>query len=173
MDYEYRICKYEVTTAQWMEFVNTCSTLGGTWTFFGLPVHWGARPDPNYFGPGRRYVLKDIPNAQMMAVYGISWRTAAMFCNWLHNGKASGVGRAWRRRPLATALSAARQRVGRLPWHTQKDTAAPEAGRGRGAASEGRGRANAAAEPRCDQRLGRSGAMLPGVLRSSHEASMP
>lgn len=91
MDYEYRIGKYEVTTAQWMEFVNTCSTLGGTWTFFGLPVHWGARPDPNYFGPGRRYVLKDIPNAQMMAVYDISWRTAAMFCNWLHNGKASGT----------------------------------------------------------------------------------
>src|SRR5262249_55242049 len=84
-DYEYRIGKYEVTTAQWMEFVNTYSTLGGQWTFFGLPTHWGARTDPNYFGPGRRYIFKNLAQADMMPVYGISWRTAAMFCNWLHN----------------------------------------------------------------------------------------
>ncbi|MFM9995025.1 MAG: SUMF1/EgtB/PvdO family nonheme iron enzyme [Phycisphaerales bacterium] len=92
VDYEYRIGRYEVTTAQWMEFVNTYSVLGGSWTFFAEPQHWGAVPDPSYTGPGERHMLNSsLPNAAMSPVYGISWRESAMFANWLHNDKASGT----------------------------------------------------------------------------------
>ncbi len=92
VDYLYRIGKYEVTTAQWMEFVNNYNTLGGQWTYFADPVAWGAVPDPSYTGPGVKYMLDPgLPNAAMVPVSGISWRESAMFCNWLHNGKASGL----------------------------------------------------------------------------------
>ncbi|MFM9996187.1 MAG: SUMF1/EgtB/PvdO family nonheme iron enzyme [Phycisphaerales bacterium] len=92
VDYEYRIGKYEVTTAQWMEFVNTYTVLGGQWQFFADPVRWGAVPDPAYSGPGIKYKLNpSLTNAGMVGVYGISWRESAMFANWLHNEKASGT----------------------------------------------------------------------------------
>ncbi len=92
VDYEYRMGKYEVTTAQWMEFVNNYNTLGGRWTYFADPVTWGAVPDPSYTGPGVKYMLNPgLPNAAMVPVYGITWREAAMFANWLHNDKAPGL----------------------------------------------------------------------------------
>lgn len=92
VDYEYRMGKYEVTTEQWIEFVNNYTVLGGSWTFFATPVFWGASQDPSYTGPGRRYVVNpNLPNAAMVPVYGITWRESAMFCNWLHNGKGSSL----------------------------------------------------------------------------------
>jgi formylglycine-generating enzyme required for sulfatase activity len=89
--YEYRIARVEVTTAQWMEFVNTYSVRGGSWTFFAEPTFWGADIDWSYSGPGRRYTLLNSPNAGMMPVGGITWREAAMFCNWLHNDKGTSL----------------------------------------------------------------------------------
>lgn len=87
--YEYRISKMETTTAQWLEFVNTYSVLGGSWTTFAQPVFWGAVIDPTYSGPGRRYVLNPgIPDADRLPVASITWRDAAQYCNWLHNDKA-------------------------------------------------------------------------------------
>src|SRR5690349_18987046 len=68
VDYEYRISKLEVTTAQWMEFVNTYSTQGGDWTFFGMPIGWGAVRDRSYTGPGRRYKLEATAGAAMFPV---------------------------------------------------------------------------------------------------------
>ncbi|MBK7404970.1 MAG: SUMF1/EgtB/PvdO family nonheme iron enzyme [Phycisphaerales bacterium] len=92
VDYEYRIGRDEVTTAQWMEFVNTYSTRSDDYTFFGEPVFWGAEPDPTYDGPGRRWRLRsDVASPDMLPVGGISWREAAMLCNWLHNGKSSDL----------------------------------------------------------------------------------
>lgn len=87
--YEYRIGRYEVTTSQWMEFVNTFSTRPGEAPAnFARPIGWGAEPDPTYAGPGTRYRLAGIPGAGMVPVTGIDWRTAARFCNWLCNDKA-------------------------------------------------------------------------------------
>lgn len=91
VDYNFRIGRLEVTTAQWMEFVNTYSVLGGQWTFFAGPVFWGAEIDPTYSGPGQRYRLRDVPHAAQMPVAGISWREGAQFCNWLHNDKSPGL----------------------------------------------------------------------------------
>jgi hypothetical protein len=92
VDYSYRISRLEVTTGQWMEFVNTYSTKSNEWKFFADPAYWGATPDPAYGGPGRKWKLRaDVPNAAMLPVAGISWRESAMFCNWLHNDKDASL----------------------------------------------------------------------------------
>ncbi len=89
VDYEYRIGKYEITTAQWVEYVNTFSTQSAELQFYATPVFWGAESDPTYSGPGRRYRLRAEAKADMRPVVGITWRDAARYCNWLHNGKTS------------------------------------------------------------------------------------
>ncbi len=77
VSYRYRISKYEVTTAQWIEYVNTFSTQSDDNTFFACPTFWGARRDETYDGPGARFVLRETPNAANMPVFGLTWREAA------------------------------------------------------------------------------------------------
>lgn len=90
--YEYRIGRTEITTGQWMNFINTFWTQGNfPGGLFGLPSHWGAARDFSYMGPGRRYVLIDAPDAAMRPVFGIAWRDAARYCNWLHNEQSSDL----------------------------------------------------------------------------------
>ncbi|MBK7403372.1 MAG: SUMF1/EgtB/PvdO family nonheme iron enzyme [Phycisphaerales bacterium] len=92
VDYEYRVGRTEVTTGQWMEFVNTFSTQSDDLADFASPRHWGATIDWSYDGPGRRYELRDdVESPGLLPVGGISWREAGMFCNWLHNGKSSDL----------------------------------------------------------------------------------
>jgi len=50
--HRYTISKYEVTTAQWMEFVNTYSTKGDPWKFFADPSTWGGDPGSVVHGRG-------------------------------------------------------------------------------------------------------------------------
>ncbi len=90
--YEYRIGRYEVTTSQWMEFVNTFSTQSDELRNFGRPSYWGATPDGSYDGPGIRWKLNNaIEHAELLPVHGIDWREAAMLANWLHNNKSSDL----------------------------------------------------------------------------------
>lgn len=87
---DFALARTEVTTAQWMQFVNTFSVLGGDYTQFGQPIRWGARLDPAYSGPGWRWELDpDRPQAAEAPVWGLSWREAAMYCNWLNNGRSA------------------------------------------------------------------------------------
>ena len=87
--YEYRVSKLEVTTAQWLEFENTFTAQKTLPPFlrFGGPTYWGAEVDPSYSGPGFKYKLRNVASAATFPVGGISWREAALYCNWLHNGK--------------------------------------------------------------------------------------
>lgn len=104
VSYEYRIARSEVTSGQWLEFLNT---------FAPRPVPSQVAPvitpnnqfsefylGPRYFGGElvelnsadrtARYALRtDVPNAANLPVYGTGWRVAALYCNWLHNGKSS------------------------------------------------------------------------------------
>jgi hypothetical protein len=93
VNYQYKIGKLEITTSQWLEFTNTFSTQTDAYNFTNLgPLYWGATFDPTYIGPGVRYRLRQgDPNAGMRPVGGISWRDAARYCNWLHNGKSSSL----------------------------------------------------------------------------------
>jgi hypothetical protein len=95
VNYEYRMGRTEVTTAQWVEFFNAARGRADSLSFEGkrwfvAPVFWGATRDTSYTGPGIKYKVRtDIPDAGMIPVSGISWRTAAVLCNWLHNDKST------------------------------------------------------------------------------------
>lgn len=92
ISYPYRISRYEITTAQWMEFINTFTTQSDDLQHFGaVDFFWGAGIDPTYDGPGVRYALSNHPNAAILPVFGVHWRDAARYCNWLHNGKGSDL----------------------------------------------------------------------------------
>lgn len=87
--YAYRIGKTEVTSAQWLEFMNAAKARPDPIPFISEPGPWGGVRDTSYPGPGVRYRLSaGIPNADMVPVGGISWRTAAIFTNWLNNDKS-------------------------------------------------------------------------------------
>jgi hypothetical protein len=80
--YECRIAEREVTTTQWLEFVHAHTPYyTGNPEVPGLNGNW-IRYD---FAPGQYHV---VAGAEQYAA-GMSWRMAARFCNWLHNGKVN------------------------------------------------------------------------------------
>jgi formylglycine-generating enzyme required for sulfatase activity len=88
VDYEYRIGKFEVTTAEWVEFFNAAGDrpLNDAIPFLNFPTFWSAfGVTPNSPG-GVRFGIS--PQWANLPVGDITWRTAALYCNWLHNGKA-------------------------------------------------------------------------------------
>ncbi|MFO0834278.1 MAG: SUMF1/EgtB/PvdO family nonheme iron enzyme [Phycisphaerales bacterium] len=91
VDYTYRISKTEVTTAQWMEFVNTYSTQSDDLKWFAFPDYWGATRDMSYHGPGQRWKLKSAAGSANWPVTGVTWRESAQFCNWLTNNKQKSL----------------------------------------------------------------------------------
>lgn len=87
--YEFRIGKFEVTTAQWCDFMNAAfDRPQADWIpHVALPGFWGATPtSPNTPG-GRRWTVP--AGNQMIGVGNISWRMAAIYCNWLHHGMST------------------------------------------------------------------------------------
>ena len=91
VNYEYRIAKTEVSTGQWLEFLNAIGGVDATPNQFITPFRgfWGAVPSR---GQGSQYILNSgFDHAADLPVFGISWREAAMYCNWLHNDKANGT----------------------------------------------------------------------------------
>ncbi len=89
VSYEYRIGKYEVTTAQWAEFFTAAldRPVNDRLPFVTAPSTWGAQSVPPQNPGGRRYIVP--AGNEMRGVGGINWRTTAMYCNWLHNGKGT------------------------------------------------------------------------------------
>ncbi len=89
VSYEYRIGRLEITTAQWVQFMNaaTARPQSDRIPFVNTPVFWGAEPDPTYSGPGTRWRV--IPGRELTPVGGLSWRNAAVYCNWLHNNQST------------------------------------------------------------------------------------
>ncbi len=87
VDYEYRIGRMEVTTAQWVEFFNAAFDRPDPLPHVIPPTAWGAASmTPNTPG-GQRWT---VPTGnELRPVGNISWRMAAMYCNWLHNGKGT------------------------------------------------------------------------------------
>lgn len=70
VNYSYSIGKYEVTSGQWAEFFSAVQACpDGTVPFVHLPSITGGTTHPMY------------PTG------GITWRTAAIFTNWLNNNK--------------------------------------------------------------------------------------
>jgi formylglycine-generating enzyme required for sulfatase activity len=88
VDYEYRIGKYEVTTSQWIEFMNAAfdRPADDLLPHVVSPLRWGATGATPQNPGARRWSV--VPGQEMFAVGGVDWRTSAMYCNWLHNGKS-------------------------------------------------------------------------------------
>ncbi|MFN8992442.1 MAG: SUMF1/EgtB/PvdO family nonheme iron enzyme [Pseudomonadota bacterium] len=88
VDYEYRIGRFEVTTAQWVEFMNAAydRPANDQIPFMQLPGVWGAVGTEPTVTNARRW---SVPAGnEMRPVGNISWRMAAIYCNWLHNDKS-------------------------------------------------------------------------------------
>lgn len=78
VDHEYRIARTEMTVGQWHEFVQAYAPYytGSPYesAFTGFFITWN----------GREYVKE--PGSDNYPT-DMSWRMAARYCNWLHNGK--------------------------------------------------------------------------------------
>jgi hypothetical protein len=86
--YEYRISRLQITSGQWLEFINTFAPQSPNPYFFLAPINSGITQSLD--GPPGTWELRQgVENAAMVPVQGITWRDAAMYCNWLHNGKSS------------------------------------------------------------------------------------
>lgn len=85
VSYEYRMARMEVSTGQWLEFLNAVAPLTKNPDFSLTPTTWGGRSVGGT--PPGDFELRPVANAAMIPVIGISWRSAAMYANWLHNDK--------------------------------------------------------------------------------------
>ncbi len=89
VNHEYSIGRFEVTTSQWAEFFNAAYDRPADDRIPQLVPsdHWGAVPTtPNTAG-GRRWRVP--AGNEMLPVGDISWRMAALYCNWLPNNKST------------------------------------------------------------------------------------
>jgi len=84
---EFRIGRMEVTTAQWAEFFNAAFDRPTTDRIPHLipPDFWGARSTTPTVTGGLRWRVP--AGSENIPVGDISWRMAAIYCNWLHNDK--------------------------------------------------------------------------------------
>mgnify|MGYP001278515819 CR=1 FL=1 len=89
VDYEFRIGRFEVTTAQWAEFMNAAfdRPANDRIPFVAPPIVWGAQGTTPTTAGGLAWRV--AAGREMIPVGGVDWRTSAIFCNWLHNGKSS------------------------------------------------------------------------------------
>lgn len=81
VDYTYRMSKMEVSSGQWLEFIQFAAPLVGDPTF-GAPDLWG------YLNLAPGVYIPNAPYPEQTPVQGITWREAAMYANWMHNGQA-------------------------------------------------------------------------------------
>jgi formylglycine-generating enzyme required for sulfatase activity len=78
VDYEYRIGRFEVTAGQWVEFMNAALSRPDPIPWVEIPGEW----------PGGQTAPFSVhPSRAMQPVGGVTWRTSAIFTNWLHNNK--------------------------------------------------------------------------------------
>lgn len=83
----YRMARTEITTAQWLPFLNAAASVNADWLMEATPLRWGAVQSP-----GGTWVLNpDAPGAANQPVFGVTWRAAARLCNWLTNDAAANA----------------------------------------------------------------------------------
>lgn len=85
--YDYRIARDEVSSGQFITFLNTFTTQSDALAArIRPPVVWGGQVDQSYSGPGTRYQLRtDVAHADRLPILGTNWRSAAYYINWMNN----------------------------------------------------------------------------------------
>ncbi|MCC6322750.1 MAG: SUMF1/EgtB/PvdO family nonheme iron enzyme [Phycisphaerales bacterium] len=88
VSYEYSIGRLEVTTAQWVEFLNAAldRPAGDSIPFISVPQFWGGASAPPMNPEGQRFRAR--PGQELYPVGDITWRMGAILANWYHNGKS-------------------------------------------------------------------------------------
>ena len=90
VDYAYRIGKYEVTNAQYAAFLNAVAATD-TNNLYNANMGSDVRGGITRSGASGSYTY--VVKAAMgdKPVIYVSWYDAVRFCNWLHNGRPTGV----------------------------------------------------------------------------------
>lgn len=89
VSYEYKIAKYQVTNTQYVEFLNS---IGATDTYAVYNSAMGTdRAGILRSGSSGSYSYSVKTNFGNKPATNINWYNAARYCNWLHNGKPSGL----------------------------------------------------------------------------------
>lgn len=84
VDYYYYIGQYEVSVAQYVEFLNA---VGATDTYY--LYHLDMKIQRN--GTSGSYTYSAVPGWENRPINFVSWGDAARFANWLHNGQPCGA----------------------------------------------------------------------------------
>jgi len=92
VDYEYNIGKYEVTNAQYTEFLNAVATVGDPNGLYNTDMGsgWHDTGGITRSGSAGSYTYAVRTNRGDRPVSYVSWYDALRFCNWLTNGQPSG-----------------------------------------------------------------------------------
>jgi len=96
VDYAYNIGKYEVTNAQYCEFLNAVATVGDANALYNADMGGGwndiggiSRGGSGTGGDPWVYALR-VSRANRPVNY-VSWYDSLRFANWLHNGQPTGA----------------------------------------------------------------------------------
>ncbi len=84
VDYEYQMCRTEITWAEWFEFVNAYApyvdmATAGSLQFTGDEITWR--------NPGQLPPMYSLHPSDANRPATMGWRFAARYANWLHNDK--------------------------------------------------------------------------------------
>lgn len=87
--YDYRIGEYEVTNAQYAEFLNF-KAASDPWALYNASMGSDPRGGITRSGSAGSYMYTTKTNMGDKPVNYVTWYDAIRFANWLHNGQGSG-----------------------------------------------------------------------------------
>lgn len=87
--YTYQIGAYEVTNAEYVEFLNAVASTD-SYSLYNTNMGSNVRGGINRSGSSGSYSYSVKTNMGNKPVMYVSWFDCARYCNWLHNGKPTG-----------------------------------------------------------------------------------
>jgi len=90
VDHAYNIGTYDVTNAQYVDFLNAKGSSNSAGIYNGTMGNKGTFGNITQSGSSGSYTYSVSSTYANMPVCGVSWFDAARFCNWLGNGQGSG-----------------------------------------------------------------------------------